>query len=1036
MVARLPRNGHWIDLSEMIPLDFEPAMTPEGLPHELPLVGRESELDRLETHLRFEDTPYPATLFLRGDPGVGKTRLIRAALEPASTNGVRVFHGRASPLDSGLSYAVLADAFVPYLQDAEPTTLQTLTRGRLAELQSLFPAASQGGPRVELSAAGTPEDTRTTLFWSFSELLRGLARRGPIVVVVEDLQWADPASIQLLHFTIRRLQGRDVRFLCSSTEGLRSDNAALLEFETSLSSVGLGDALAVQPLDVDAIRRLVSASFDVPEEISAGFAGRLHEWSRGNPLFVTEMLRSLVESGDLYQRDGCWLGWEVDSFEPPTGLQDIVAIRLARLSPPARTLLEVAAAMGGGIDFQILGIVAGLGEVEALKGVDELRSRGILEEGKEALEFTHPLIRECVYGALGKPRRELLHRRIGDAIEAESSGRAVERAEELAYHFHRAGDQAAAGKAVEYLLIAGRRALDRHADEEAVRHLGAAMESMQARSSGTERTTPESKALIDYARALERVGRYEDAIRLWKRTIDSGSPGGGGVPKAELHRRLGLACFRSGRYSEALTHYGAGIRAAEEEPLLMGRIRLARGLCLQELARWDEANEDVESALALAIERNDANTRVRAHQALALHHLWTGRPATAREHAWTAIQEAEASSDPVGAFRSHWGLAVLDGLTGNLAEAQARIAETRRLAEALASPILRLWTEELVVQEAYARGTWDTAVALGEQAIEQARSLGRRSLLSRLLVWTALPVLGRGQLDRGRGLVEEACEVAGMDGSSPRPGAVDIHAVLPAFTGRVALHLGEGDFASAIVMGERGMEVAHRNGSAIWSIHHLVPLLAQAYMWTGELEGARRVGQRLRRDAERMDHRLGLAWAEACEALVTWLSGDIEAGSVRLEAAAATLDRIPMVYDAARIRRQLAGRFAELGRREEALDELRKAFVVFRDLGAKPELEKARGMFGELGERPPISGERPAVGELTGRELEVAVRVADRRSNKAIARELGISPRTVTTHLTNIYSKLELGSRGALVDLVREEGWGSDDRGVRDRRTR
>ena len=195
--------------------------------------------------------------------------------------------------------------------------------------------------------------------------------------------------------------------------------------------------------------------------------------------------------------------------------------------------------------------------------------------------------------------------------------------------------------------------------------------------------------------------------------------------------------------------------------------------------------------------------------------------------------------------------------------------------------------------------------------------------------------------------MEEAWELAGLDASGKSAHTLDLHAAVPAFIGRVSLHLTEGDIAAATTVGEQMLEMADRIGAAIWSIHHLIPLLGQTYMLARDLEGAQRIGQRLRRDSERMNHMLGLAWADACDALVTWLSGDIEGGSVRLRAAADRLEGIPMVFYAARLRRQLAGRLAELGRTEEALSELRRAHVIFRDLARRArDREDARDVQG------------------------------------------------------------------------------------------
>jgi DNA-binding CsgD family transcriptional regulator len=364
-----------------------------------------------------------------------------------------------------------------------------------------------------------------------------------------------------------------------------------------------------------------------------------------------------------------------------------------------------------------------------------------------------------------------------------------------------------------------------------------------------------------------------------------------------------------------------------------------------------------------------------------------------------------------------------EGLTGNLWEMRSHLDDARSLAEKLRSPILHLRVDELSLQEAHATGAWNAAVALGEDAVARARSLGQRAVLPRLLVWTALPLLGRGEVEKASAMVGEAWALAGLGPSGESNATVDLHAAIPAFIGRVTLCLAEGNVAAAKAIAERGVEMADRSGAAIWSLHHLMPLLGQAYLLARDLEGAERLGRRLRRDATRMDHVLGLAWADACDALVTWLGGDIEGGCTRLRAAADRLDGIPMVFDAARVRRQFAGRLAELGRVEEALVELRRAHTVFSELAAEPELEATRGMFKELEVRPPPRPSIAGLGGLTGRELEVSRLVAARRSNKAIARELQISDRTVTTHLTNIYRKLQVGSRGELVDFVREHGW-------------
>jgi DNA-binding CsgD family transcriptional regulator len=202
-----------------------------------------------------------------------------------------------------------------------------------------------------------------------------------------------------------------------------------------------------------------------------------------------------------------------------------------------------------------------------------------------------------------------------------------------------------------------------------------------------------------------------------------------------------------------------------------------------------------------------------------------------------------------------------------------------------------------------------------------------------------------------------------------------------------------------------------RTGYTAWGVHRLLPIIAEAQFFARDLTGARESLARLRRGAEALDHPLGLAWAETGEAIEAYLRGEVQDSIDMLGRAAERLDAIPNVFDAARVRRQLAGRLADLGDGEGSLAELRGVHDTLQRLGATRELEKARGQFVELGVRPPPRTGVPGRGVLTGREVEIARLVAEHKSNKSIGKVLGISPRTVSTHLSNIYGKLDVSSR-------------------------
>ena len=284
------------------------------------------------------------------------------------------------------------------------------------------------------------------------------------------------------------------------------------------------------------------------------------------------------------------------------------------------------------------------------------------------------------------------------------------------------------------------------------------------------------------------------------------------------------------------------------------------------------------------------------------------------------------------------------------------------------------------------------------------------------MVWTSHIHLSRGQLDEAKDLLDEAIEISGI--SNP-DSVVDVHQVVPVYIGWAYYLVGLGDYSEAIEVAEKGLAIAEGTGYTLWTMHRLLPILAEAYLWAGEIDEAEKIGKRIREHSNRLDHKLGHAWADACEALVMWKRGDPKGAISLMRTAAEALEEIPMLWDSARIRRQMAGRMAEVGATEEAVAELKRVHDIFVKLGADLELEKARIQFREIGQRPPPKGVGEGMAGLTGRELEVARLVARRMSNKAIGKQLGMAARTASTHLSNIYQKLGIASRGELADVIR-----------------
>src|SRR5215207_3404631 len=216
----------------MPPSTSTPARGHGSLPP-LPLVGRDDDLATLRAALDAA-APTGSTIFLAGEGGVGKTRLASALAERAAAGGWRVALGRAYPVESGVPYALFADAFLPILRSLDPASLQHATRGGAAELAALFPALDAVGAAFRAGPRGDPADVKARLLWTFASFVSRLATKAPLLVVLENLQWADASSLELLHFVARQTSDARVLLLCTYNDAERTQNATLSATEQSL----------------------------------------------------------------------------------------------------------------------------------------------------------------------------------------------------------------------------------------------------------------------------------------------------------------------------------------------------------------------------------------------------------------------------------------------------------------------------------------------------------------------------------------------------------------------------------------------------------------------------------------------------------------------------------------------------------------------------------------------------------------------------------------------------------------------------------
>jgi DNA-binding SARP family transcriptional activator len=671
-------------------------------PPHLPLVGRLTEHTRLVAAYQSACRGTVQVVSVEGEPGIGKTRLLESFLRWASAQGAEILEGRAFETGGRLPYQPVVEALRPALNRWLDQGSPPLAPVWLAELSRLFPELLDRYPDLPIPAAKDQIEARPRLFEAVARFGQSLAEpahgRGT-VLFIDDLQWADAGSLDLLHYLARRWAAGGAPILVLLA--LRSDELA--PPVPRLGMPGLGEWLAalardvplarlsLGPLTIDDTVRLVASLVRLEPDQRAddrlrSFGEQLFADTGGQPFFLIETLKALRErqvaapqtsaasgvSDALEALAQDYAAWREREGIPP-GIRQLVRARLARLSPPGLLACQAAAVLGDGFDVARLCQVTRLDEMSGLRTLDELLERGLIREaslGDEPtvrFDFTHDRIREVAYDDAGESRRQVLHRRALEAFAAAGAPAA-----RLAEHAVRAG---LAERAFHLSLTAGDEAMRLFAVRDALGHYE------QARRLAEELLEREAYVLPPQAlmHLYEQVGRAYELV---------------------MERRRALECY--------------------EEMLVAAR---ARGLPAMECAALNrQATLLVQDLRDLA--RADALLRA-------------------------ALAVAERSGNRSGLAETEWNLAMLDFYTWDPEGAVAHGGRALALARELGEPELTARILDVLAYSQYQLGRWSEAEAAAGEGRRLFAEFGNRVLEAGCLVLLARVDLARGRPQGG-----------------------------------------------------------------------------------------------------------------------------------------------------------------------------------------------------------------------------------------------------------------------------------------------
>jgi ATP/maltotriose-dependent transcriptional regulator MalT len=953
-------------------------------------IGREAPLMALLERLDLAAAGSGRVVLLGGDAGVGKSRLVRELKAEVTTRQVRIIEGRCTSTESSVPYAPLMDALRFRIAKGEGQAVAKMLGPLRAVLAPLFPQLEGSPDSAEQARARAKERPFDLIF----RVLERLASDEPMLLILEDVHWADQTSLELLHHLAHRAPSFKMLLVATYRSDELHAAHPLRKLLGALARDRVGEEMRLQPLDRDQTAEMLRCILDT--EPDPAFCDAIWRRAEGNPFFVEELVSVLG-----HVEPNADAAVVIDKARLPSTVSEAVLARVNNLEPRAIEALSVAAVIGRTVEFEDLHAVLDIPEEDLVGILEELVANQLLREDQddhgERYAFPHALMQEALYESVIARRRRLLHRKVAESLE-KRGGRTPTRLDELAYHFRLGGDHE---RAYKYARLAGDEAVRLRAWDDAAAHYEHALVSLEDLSDNGARAAELLERLAGVAwrqsRAVTGKQYAEDAVRL-RRTL------GCDEETARVLRSLATLRIEEGdtegaaeALDEALKLLGKESTSRELGPIYddLGRLSLVRGdldraesLFMQGLSVATRDAHGAEEVLALvslgelSILGGDVSAGV-ARLDLALALLKEGRlpfDRLARMYAEGVrtlllaqeYKRALSWADAARAICRQQGVVGLDALF-----------------RAMRAAILTVTSGE------------EDTLAEASAAVEELRRTERAELRD------ALRVLGfvhraRGELDAARRAYEEATAL-GDRGRS---------------VGLALVSLAEGRNAEAAENLESALRAVPASQPLL--ARQLLPYTVEALIAVGRVDDAAALVD----EAPKLpDPQAGTAQLNQAFGLVRLAQGRADEARDALTAAAEEWDRLGNRLECRRVRVALleaminAGDPAGLALGRRLLEQLGRPLLP-RERETVRRILRRSGVRTRPSRRVEQNGDRSP---LTTREQSVLREVANGRTNREIAAALGIAEKTVGVHVSHILAKLGCKTRTQAARFVSVE---------------
>jgi class 3 adenylate cyclase len=859
-------------------IGWEPALErrvslPTPLTVGAPLVGRGAELEELRRLWRDARGGRRAVAVIAGEPGIGKTRLAAELCRGAYAEGAAVLLGRCYE-DSIVPYQSFVEALRHHVSETPLDELRLQVGPYRPVLGRLIPELADPARRSTTTATGgSPEGEQFQLFDSVASLLLAVAEQHPLILVLDDLHWADVPTLLLLRHVVRATEGVSLLILGTYRQTEVDEPHPLGQAIAELRRARALATVTLAGLNEGEVAELVASQLSGAASVTV--ARSIVERTQGNPFFVEELLRDVASDGDVSDA----------LTRIPDSVKDLLLRRLRRLDEACKRLLAIAAVAGHEFALDVLELVAGGTAEEIAEGLEPAIAAQVIHESPTAFgqySFAHALIRETIYEQISLTRRAQLHRRIGEAIERALGDSARQRAGSLAYHFSAAGD---VRKAYEYHSTAAAAAALVYGVEPALAHYTAALEAGEKLDLDPTREPALRGLLLERGKMRYRTGDVSGARRDFEAALAAARRAWDRVGELEALNELGIVSLRSDLGAAARSHEAALEIARELGDVAAETSALDRlSVISSHLLQLDRALELGGRALALARGTGDEIVTGRAIDSIKLAAWQLGD--------LERLEALTAELEPLWRERGDlWYLqwTLLESAFVPLGRARWEEAGERLRAASTINRRVRDPLAEMLIFDASgwlnrSRGAYQEALEAGRQAVARSADVGWEGWAAATLGTTLLDLRAAGPAAR----VLERGVAAGE-----RIGAANEIARCLGQLAWARCLLGDADEARALAARARELlqGVSAPEGGAFVFGAHAYAAVARVLLASGRPEQGAKLVLGVFSAAERFGWHEAAACTELVLGLCSEACGELESARERLGHAAGLADK-------------------------------------------------------------------------------------------------------------------------------------------------